>query len=123
MLSQNSSYATMENRGKNVMQISYFLFFSSKIFAQLNLVHISCRLASQVFFLSVWSRVSFFHSDFLTVSSASELSLLIYPGSGILSRVVEDCVIDIPLEHAASIFRFEMRRRRQQLSCLDRRYC
>jgi len=99
-----------------------FFYFSSKIFPHLNLVHISSHLASLVFFLSVWSCVSFFHSDFMTVSSTSELSWLIYPVSGILNRVVEDCVIDIPLEHAASIFRFEMRRQRQQLICLDRRY-
>lgn len=125
MLSQNSSYATMENQGKIVKQISYFfkiLFSSSKIFPHLNLVQIPSRLASLVFFLSVWSCVSFFYSNFMTVPSASQLSLLIYAVSGILNRVVEYCVIDIPLEHAASIFRFEMKRQRQQFRRLDRRY-
>ena len=59
VLSQNSSYATVENHGKIVMQISYFFFFSSKTFPHLNMVHISSRLASLVLFLSVWSCVSF----------------------------------------------------------------
>lgn len=107
-----------QNRNANL--VFFFFFFSSKIFPHLNLVHISSRFASLVLFLSVWSCVSIFHSDFMTVSSTRELSWIIYPVSGILNRVVEDCVIDIPLEHAASIFRFEIRRQRQQLSCLDR---
>ena len=104
---------------KLVMQISYFLLFIFYSISPLKFgACISSCLASLFFFVSL----SLSNFVFVTVFSPNYLSWLVYPVSAIVNYVVVNCVIDTAEKHAASIFKFEMRRQKKRLSCLDRRY-